>query len=135
MKGAPIYKHVMLAIFDQNPYLSDGSRLAAATAAALASAAGSNSGRMTVLLVDEADLGNGAATRMDMLSMSLKENGCHDFEVLDQVAPTSAAAACGEVADARQADLLVVSSDAVHAKALDANHLAEFVGCPIMLLP
>lgn len=135
VEKAPTYNHVMLALFDQNPYLSDGSRFATATAAALAGASGNKGGNMTVLLVDEKDLGDSAATRMDMLTTSLRENGCHNFQVLDQVAPASAAAACGEVADAQQADLLVVSCDAVHAKALDANHLAEFVGCPIMLLP
>ncbi len=54
----------------------------------------------------------------------LHGGGCRDFEVLDQVAPPNASAACGEVADARGADLLVLSADAVHAKAVDANLLA-----------
>jgi len=130
--GPVKYDHVMLAILDANPYLNDGSRGAAATAAALA---GTGSGKMTILLVDEEDMGEKAATRMDMLTTSLREAGVHEFEVLDQVAPSSAAAACGDVADARGADLLVVSFDAVHSKALDANLLAEFVNCPIMLLP
>jgi hypothetical protein len=41
----------------------------------------------------------------------------------------------GDVADELSADLVLVSSEAVHAKALDANLLAEFVPCPVLLLP
>lgn len=47
----------------------------------------------------------------------------------------NAAAAVGDAADSVAADLLVMSSDAVHAKAVDANLLAEFVDVPVLLLP
>lgn len=41
----------------------------------------------------------------------------------------------GDLADEVGADLLVVPSEAVHAKHVDANQLAEFVSCPLLLLP
>lgn len=126
------YDHVMLALFDANPYLSDGSKQATAMAAEIASTYKS---RMTVLLVDEKSLEGDAVTRMDVLTGQLKEAGCTDFQVVDQIAPASASAALGDVADEQGADLLLLSCDAVHSKAVDANLLAEFVPCPIMLLP
>jgi hypothetical protein len=33
------------------------------------------------------------------------------------------------------ADLVLLSSEAVHGKLVDANLLAEFVSCPLLLLP
>jgi hypothetical protein len=33
------------------------------------------------------------------------------------------------------ADLVLLSSEAVHGKRVDANLLAEFVSCPLLLLP
>lgn len=41
----------------------------------------------------------------------------------------------GDVADEIQADLVLLSTEAVHAKHVDANQLAEFVSCPLLLLP
>jgi hypothetical protein len=41
----------------------------------------------------------------------------------------------GDVADEIRADLVVLHSEAVHAKHVDANLLAEFVPCPVLLLP
>lgn len=41
----------------------------------------------------------------------------------------------GDVADEIAADLVVLSSEAVHSKHVDANLLAEFVPCPVLLLP
>jgi hypothetical protein len=49
--------------------------------------------------------------------------------------PAPAATRAGDVADDMEADLMVVSCDAVHSKRVDANLLAEFVPCPVMLLP
>lgn len=45
------------------------------------------------------------------------------------------AVAIGEIADELSADLVVLSSDIVHKHAVDANLLAEFVSCPILLVP
>ena len=41
----------------------------------------------------------------------------------------------GDVADEVGADLLIMSVEPVHAKSVDANLLAEFVPCPMLLLP
>jgi hypothetical protein len=44
-------------------------------------------------------------------------------------------AAVGEVADTISADLVVVSTSAIHEHHVDANLLAEFVPAPVLLLP
>lgn len=41
----------------------------------------------------------------------------------------------GDVADEINADMVLLSSEAVHAKHVDANQLAEFLSCPVLLLP
>lgn len=41
----------------------------------------------------------------------------------------------GDVADELTADMVVVSSEAVHAKHVDANQLAEFVSVPLLVCP
>ena len=43
--------------------------------------------------------------------------------------------AVGEAADTTEADLVVIPSAAIHERHLDANLLAEFVPCPMLLLP
>jgi nucleotide-binding universal stress UspA family protein len=43
--------------------------------------------------------------------------------------------ALGDAADSLGADLVVLSSSAVHDKHVDANLLAEFVPAPLLLLP
>jgi len=45
------------------------------------------------------------------------------------------AAVVGEVADDLNLDLVVLPMEAVHHKHIDCNLLAEFVPCPVMLLP
>ena len=45
------------------------------------------------------------------------------------------AAIIGEVADEMNMDLVVLSMEAIHAKHVDANLLAEFIPCPVLLLP
>jgi glycerol-3-phosphate cytidylyltransferase-like family protein len=121
----------MLAIVDSNPFLSDSSKQATQVAAQLASA-----GRMTVLMVDQEQRDeHNSLMRMNVLTEQLRGNGCSNFEVVDSVAPPNASATCGEVADQRGADLLVLSADAVHDKSVDANLLAEFVPCPMLVLP
>jgi len=90
---------------------------------------------VTVLMVDAAPMEEDGVRRMDLLSSSLKEQGCNNFEVLDQVAPASSSAAIGDVADEVKATLLVLSTEAVHSKLVDSNLLAEFVPCPMLLLP
>ena len=71
----------------------------------------------------------------------LKEAGASPDRVtflekaLDQESSHNASVAVGDAADELSADLLLLSADAVHAKAVDANLLAEFVACPLLLVP
>ena len=46
---------------------------------------------------------------------------------------TAAIPAAGDLADELKADMVIVSSEAVHRKYVDANQLAEFVSCPVLL--
>jgi hypothetical protein len=41
----------------------------------------------------------------------------------------------GEVADEWDLDLVVLSMEAIHSKHVDGNLLAEFIPCPVLLLP
>jgi hypothetical protein len=45
------------------------------------------------------------------------------------------AAVIGEVADDMGLDLVVLSMESIHSKHIDSNLLAEFVPCPVLLLP
>lgn len=40
-----------------------------------------------------------------------------------------------EVADDLELDLVVLSMEAIHSKHVDGNLLAEFIPCPILMLP
>ncbi|KAK9805290.1 hypothetical protein WJX72_011446 [[Myrmecia] bisecta] len=132
------YDHLLLTIIDPNPYLSDGSKTAVATVAGLAGTYGS---KITVLLVDQDTAGADAdpQVRLDNIKWHLGEGGCTSYEVvtrdLAKIGSHSSSVAVGDVADEIAADLVVMSSEAVHAKAVDANLLAEFVPCPMLLLP
>lgn len=64
----------------------------------------------------------------------LHEAGCQDAEILEK-AMSSGSVLVGDVADEIGADLVLISSEAVHGKLVDANLLAEFVPCPVLLLP
>lgn len=125
------YQHVMVAILDQDPYLSAGSKQAINTAADITN---QNKSKLTVLVADE----KGKAppeTRLQTLNWHLKEKGCPDYEVVEKVVESATSVLIGDVADELDADLMVVSADAVHSKQVDANLLAEFVPCPILILP
>lgn len=58
-----------------------------------------------------------------------------NLQSLSQSDPIQPPPSPGEVADEVEADMLVLDSQAVHNKAIDANLLAEFVSCPVLLLP
>ena len=47
----------------------------------------------------------------DVRRRTLKQQGCHSFEVVDQVSPVSSSAAIGDVADEVDATLLVMSTE------------------------
>ncbi|CAI0461392.1 unnamed protein product [Linum tenue] len=103
------FKHLLLPVTDTNPYLSEGTRQAAATAGALAKKYEAD---ITVVV------------------------GFQEFKLLERFGegkkPT---AIIGEVADDLNLDLVVISMEAIHSKHVDANLLAEFIPCPVLLLP
>ena len=41
----------------------------------------------------------------------------------------------GDVADLIAANMVIMSVEPIHAKLVDANLLAEFVPCPMLLVP
>jgi hypothetical protein len=132
------YDHLLVALVDAAPTaLSDGSKTALAAAAGLASAHGS---RVTVLLVDAVAPADGGAARAAAIAAALSDSVPGDRldfleKGLDAESTHNAAAAIGDSVDVTAADLLVLSSDAIHSKAVDANLLAEFVDCALLLLP
>ena len=65
---------------------------------------------------------------------SLHEAGCEKADILEK-SMESGSVLVGDVADEIEADLVLISSEAVHTKQVDANLLAEFVPCPVLLLP
>lgn len=62
--------------------------------------------------------------------------GFQEFQLLERLGegkkPT---AIIGEVADDLTLDLVVLSMEAIHSKHVDGNLLAEFIPCPVLLLP
>lgn len=128
------YEHILLAILDSNPLLSSASRGALQTAATLAT---QHSSKITVMFVDEAGQ-KVSQQRLELVQGALLSRGLKASFVEEEVEKESVgkgSVAVGEVADNIEADLVVVATAAVHEKHVDANLLAEFVGCPILLLP
>ena len=128
------YKHVLLAVVDSNPYLSAGTRAACAAAAAHALAAGPGA-RMSVLVADPTPLPAGVdpAVRADTLRWHLTQAGWTGEHELLQRGGENAATAISDAAE--DADCVVLAAAAVHAKAVDVNLLAEFMPCPLLMVP
>ena len=62
--------------------------------------------------------------------------GLRDYNLLERLGEGSKPTAIiGDVADDLNLDLVVISMEAIHTKHIDANLLAEFIPCPVMLLP
>ncbi|TYH44481.1 uncharacterized protein [Gossypium hirsutum] len=103
------FKHLLLPITGRNPYLSEGTRQAAATTAALAKNYGAD---ITVV------------------------GGFKEFKLLERLGEGSKATAIiAEVADDLNLDLVVMSMEAIRSKHVDANLLVEFIPCPVLFLP
>ncbi|XP_038994890.1 peroxidase 64-like [Hibiscus syriacus] len=69
----------------------------------------------------------------DLVALS---GGFQEFKLLERLGEGSQPTAIiGEVADDMNLDLEVMSMEAIHSKHVDANLLAEFVPCPVLLLP
>nr|GLL19140.1 uncharacterized protein LOC109167625 [Ipomoea trifida] len=129
------FKHLLLPITDRNPYLSEGTRQAAATAAALAKKYGAD---ITVVVIDENDKASlpQHETQLSSIRWHLSEGGFQEFKLLERLGEgNQPTAIIGEIADEMNLDLVVLSMDAIHSKHVDANLLAEFIPCPVLLLP
>ncbi|XP_010547409.1 PREDICTED: uncharacterized protein LOC104819168 [Tarenaya hassleriana] len=129
------FKHLLLPVTDRNPYLSEGTRQAAATTTSLAKKYGAD---ITVVLIDEQkrDSLPEHETQVSSIRWHLSEGGFQEFRLLERLGegkkPT---AIIGEVADDLSLDLVVMSMESIHSKLVDANLLAEFIPCPVLLLP
>ncbi|WIA08392.1 hypothetical protein OEZ85_007831 [Tetradesmus obliquus] len=134
-QSAPVerlqYDKILLTILDSNPYLSDGSRQAISTCADLAKI---HNSKVTVLVVDQPGAEGDPTVKLQVINKSLQEAGCEGADILEK-AQGSGSVLVGDVADEISADLVLISSEAVHTKQVDANLLAEFVPCPVLLLP
>ncbi|XP_022751501.1 uncharacterized protein LOC111300125 isoform X2 [Durio zibethinus] len=129
------FKHLLLPIADRNPYLSEGTRQAAATTAALAKKYEAD---ITVVVIDEKqkEALPEHETQLASIRWHLSEGGFQEFKLLERLGEGSKPTAIiGEVADDLNLDLVVMSMEAIHSKHVDANLLAEFIPCPVLLLP
>ncbi|KAH9710819.1 cell wall integrity/stress response component [Citrus sinensis] len=130
------FKHLLLPITDQNPYLSEGTRQAAATTAALAKKYGAD---ITVVVIDERQKESlpEHENRLSSIRWHLSEGGFQEFRLLERLGEGSSkpTAIIGDVADELNLDLVIISMEAIHSKHVDANLLAEFIPCPVLLLP
>ncbi|XP_071694216.1 uncharacterized protein [Rutidosis leptorrhynchoides] len=129
------FKHLLLPITDRNPYLSEGTRQAAATTAALAKKYGAD---ITVVVIDE-KLKESLPehdTQLSSIRWHLSEGGFQEFKLIERLGEGSKPTAIiGEIADDMNLDLVIMSMEAIHSKHVDANLLAEFIPCPVILLP
>ncbi|KAA3457563.1 UspA [Gossypium australe] len=106
------FKHLLLPITDRNPYLSEGTRQLSMK---------SRKSRCRSMKLNW----------QVFAGISLKE-----FKLLERLGEGSKPTAIiGEVADDLNLDLVVMSMEAIHSKHVDANLLAEFIPCPVLLLP
>ncbi|KAJ6838160.1 uncharacterized protein M6B38_319775 [Iris pallida] len=128
-------KHVLLPITDRNAYLSEGTRQAAATTSALAKKYGAD---ITVVVIDDKpkDSNPEHDAQLSSIRWHLSEGGFKEFGLIERLGegkkPT---VIIGEVADDLNLDLVVLSMEAIHSKHVDGNLLAEFIPCPVLLLP
>ncbi|WOK92870.1 hypothetical protein Cni_G01562 [Canna indica] len=128
-------KHVLLPITDRNPYLSEGTRQAAATTTSLAKKYGAD---ITVVVIDDKPKESIPEhdAQLSSIRWHLSEGGFKEFGLMERLGegkkPT---AIIGEVADDLNLDLVVLSMEAIHSKHVDGNLLAEFIPCPVLLLP
>jgi len=131
-KSVSKHEHIMLALIDQRPYLSDGSKQA--IAAAISHGQTSNS-KVTVTLLEVDPLAEeDKKKRLETVMWHFQQSGFSNFEVLEKEAG-KASVTIGDVADEIAANIVIISVEPIHAKIVDANLLAEFVPCPMLLVP
>lgn len=62
--------------------------------------------------------------------------GFTEYKLLERLGDGSKPTAIiGEIADEMSLDMVIMSMEAIHSKHVDANLLAEFIPCPVLLLP
>ncbi|XP_010444837.1 PREDICTED: uncharacterized protein LOC104727429 [Camelina sativa] len=128
-------KHLLLPVIDRNPYLSEGTRQAAATTTSLANKYGAD---ITVVVIDEEKRESSSEheTQVSSIRWHLSQGGFEEFKLLERLGEgKKATAIIGEVADELKMELVVLSMEAIHSKYIDANLLAEFIPCSVLLLP
>ncbi|XP_062101895.1 uncharacterized protein LOC133809060 [Humulus lupulus] len=129
------FKHLLLPITDRKPFLSEGTRQAIATTASLAKKYGAD---ITVVVIDERQKDSlpEHENQLSSIRWHLSEGGFQEFKLLERLGEgAKPTAIIGEVADDLNLDLVVISMEAIHSKHVDANLLAEFIPCPVILLP
>lgn len=129
----PVWSHVMVALVDANPSLSTASRTALQQGARLAM----GEGKLTVLILNDQGKEEDPE-RMTKLKSELEGIGLKNVEVVEESIEHSTgkgSVAIGDAADNFEADLVVMSTNVVHEKHVDANLLAEFVPAPVLFLP
>lgn len=124
------YDSVLLAVVDANAYLSADTRSAVAAACKHVS----RSGKLSVLFADAAPL-DSSAVRLDTLRFHLTENGYVAEPAVLTEHGQNRAAAISDAADSVDAQLVVLSCGAVHAKAVEVHLLCEFLSAPLLLVP
>jgi hypothetical protein len=131
---------------DNNPSLSSDSRATLGTAASLAM-----NGKLSIIFIDQKkkEVGeqgeNGTSSSLNQRAKLLQDNlqalgmSLDQINVLEEEVEASVgkgSVAVGDAADSLAADLVLVSSSAIHEhQIVDANLLAEFVPCPLLVLP
>ncbi|XP_051115409.1 uncharacterized protein LOC127240653 [Andrographis paniculata] len=129
------FNQLLLPVVDRNPYLSEGTKQATATTAALAKKYGAE---ITVVVIDEKEKETLTQhdTQLASIRWHLSEGGFQEFKLLERLGEgNKPTAIIGEVADDMNMDLVIMSMEAIHSKKVDANLLAEFIPCPVILLP
>jgi hypothetical protein len=85
---------------------------------------------------DQSETTEDHEVRMKNIRWHLAEGGFKEFRLVERLGEGKRpAAVIGEVADDMGLDLVVLSMESIHSKHIDSNLLAEFVPCPVLLLP
>ena len=74
--------------------------------------------------------------QLSSIRWDLAQGGFEEFRLMERLGegkkPTIV---IGEVVDDLNLDLVVLSMESIHSKHVDGNLLAEFIPCPVLLLP
>lgn len=98
---------------------------------------GASVSQSVAVLVMSMDSPEKSDQRRNTIQHYMAEFNCPTWQLVEREISETAkeTAILGDTADELKADLLVLNSEAVHRKVIDAQLLSEFVPCPILLLP